>query len=236
MLKINDANKFVRLKNDPSVSGLTTGNFRELPNNRYLIEIMAGNKGLSFYPFDQLELINLEAGIYDDIKAGKFSNPETLKTILIHIQLTGRLADMIYSMESTNTDFYPYQFKPVIKLINSPSHSLLIADEVGLGKTIEAGLIWTELQARFDAKNLIVLCPNALTKKWKDELLNKFDVKADIMKADNLLDFLNSNNNIQRGGAIICAMQSIRPDKGWDDDEVETKREKQKSWLINYLN
>ena len=53
MLKINDANKFVRLKNDPSVSGLTTGNFRELPNNRYLIEIMAGNKGLSFYPFDQ---------------------------------------------------------------------------------------------------------------------------------------------------------------------------------------
>ena len=84
-------------------------------------------------------------------------------------------------------------------------------------------------------KILIVLCPNALTKKWKDELLNKFDVKADIMKADNLLDFLNSNNNIQRGGAIICAMQSIRPDKGWDDDEVETKREN-KSWLINYLN
>ena len=54
------------------------------------------------------------------------------------------------------------------------------------------------------------------------------------MKADNLLDFLNSNNNIQRGGAIICAMQSIRPDKGWDDDEVETKREKQKK-LANKL-
>ena len=62
---------------------------------------------------------------------------------------------MIYSMEATNTDF-AFQFKPVVKLINSPSNAL-IADEVGLGKTIEAGLIWTELKARFDAKNLLVL-------------------------------------------------------------------------------
>ena len=74
-----------------------------------------------------------------------------LRTVLIHIQLSGRLADMIYSMEATNTDFYAFQFKPVVKLINSPSNGLLIADEVGLGKTIEAGLIWTELKARFDA-------------------------------------------------------------------------------------
>ena len=59
---------------------------------------------------------------------------------------------MVYSMESTNTDFHAYQFKPVLKLINSTSQSLLIADEVGLGKTIEAGLIWTELKARSDEK------------------------------------------------------------------------------------
>ena len=85
---------------------------------------------------------------------------------------------MIYSMEATNTDFYAYQFKPVIKLINSPSQSILFADEVGLGKTIEAGLIWTELRARFDARNLLVLCPYALTNKWKHELLEKFGVVA----------------------------------------------------------
>ena len=51
------------------------------------------------------------------------------------------------------------QFKPVVKMVNNPSAGLLIADEVGLGKTIEAGLVWTELRARFDAKNLLVLCP-----------------------------------------------------------------------------
>ena len=119
MLKINDANKFVRLKNDPSVSGLTTGNFRELPNNRYLIEIMAGNKGLSFYPLDQLELINLEAE-YWRYKGRKIFKLRTLKTILaIFNWPVVSWYDLF--MESTNTDFYPYQFKPVIKLINSPS-------------------------------------------------------------------------------------------------------------------
>ena len=141
---------------------------------------------------------------------------------------------MVYSMESTNTDFHAYQFKPVLKLINSTSQSLLIADEVGLGKTIEAGLIWTELKARFDSKNLIVMCPYALTKKWKDELLNKFDVKSIICKAEELLDFLNNKNLQQRGAAYICGMQSIRPDKGWEEEENEddTKRKKQKALAL----
>ena len=59
-------------------------------------------------------------------------------------------------MESTDTDFYPYQFKPVLNLLDSLSKGLLIADEVGLGKTIEAGLIWTELRSRHDANRLLV--------------------------------------------------------------------------------
>ena len=79
--------------------------------------------------------------------------------------MTGRLADMIYSMGATNTEFHAYQFKPVLKLLNSPSRGLLIADEVGLGKTIEAGLIWTELVARFDSRRLLVICPKALVQK-----------------------------------------------------------------------
>ena len=77
---------------------------------------------------------------------------------LTHIRLAGRLADFIYSLETTDSDFYAYQFKPVLKLLNSASRGILIADEVGLGKTIEAGLIWTELRSRFDLQPLLVLC------------------------------------------------------------------------------
>ena len=75
------------------------------------------------YPADQLETIQNDNGVVEDLRQGKFLSPNALRTVLIHIQLSGRLADMIYSMEATNTDFYAYQFKPVLKLINSPSEA-----------------------------------------------------------------------------------------------------------------
>ena len=123
----------VRLKNDPSTVGITTGIEREI-NGRIVVEVNVIGKGKKRYPSDQLELIVTERGIIDDIRERKFLSPEVLRTVLIHIQLSGRLADMIYSMEATNTDFYAFQFKPVVKLINSPSNGLLIADEVGAGQ------------------------------------------------------------------------------------------------------
>ncbi len=52
----------------------------------------------------------------------------------------------------------------------------MIADEVGLGKTIEAGLIWTELRARYDARRLLVVCPAMLREKWRAELGEKYSI------------------------------------------------------------
>ena len=51
--------------------------------------------------------------------------------------------------------------------MSSPTDSMLVADEVGLGKTIEAGLVWTELRARLDCDRLLVACPKTLCQKWQ---------------------------------------------------------------------
>ena len=74
----------------------------------------------------------------------------------------------------------------MLSFLESPSKGLLIADEVGLGKTIEAGLIWTELRARVDARRLLVVCPKMLCDKWRLELRNRFGVEATIVDAAEL--------------------------------------------------
>src|SRR3546814_14308165 len=52
---------------------------------------------------------------------------------------------------------------------------LLIADEVGLGKTIEAGLVWTELEQRERLRRVLVVAPAALVQKWRAEMRRRFD-------------------------------------------------------------
>src|SRR3546814_3965961 len=85
------------------------------------------------------------------------SDLDDLRQLLTHIHLAGRLSNVVYAMGLTQTDFYPHQYKPLLTLLDSPVNGLLIADEVGLGKTIEAGLIWTELRARYDMRRLLVV-------------------------------------------------------------------------------
>src|SRR4051812_13271557 len=51
------------------------------------------------------------------LRAGRLSEPSRLRQVLAHIRLTGRLADVIYSMEATNTEFHAHQFKPVLKML-----------------------------------------------------------------------------------------------------------------------
>ena len=116
---------------------------------------------------------------------------------------------------------YAYQFKPVIKLMSSPTDSMLVADEVGLGKTIEAGLVWTELRARLDCDRLLVACPKTLCQKWQDELARRFGVDAQIGDAEELLSALRRTQDTGRGYALVCSMQGLRPPRGWGDDPEE---------------
>ncbi len=81
----------------------------------------------------------------------------------------------IFSLKASKTLFKAYQFKPLLKFLNSANRRLLIADEVGLGKTIEAGHIMMELAARKELRNVLIVCPKMIQEKWKNELKEKFN-------------------------------------------------------------
>ena len=207
----------VRLKGGSFRIGFLNGKKR-LRQGRRLLQVMFPDR-TQWIPEDQIEIILQEQeNPVDLLKAGKFARPVDLRRCLTHIRLTGKLADIIYSMETTNTDFYPYQFKPVLRFLQSPSNALLIADEVGLGKTIEAGLIWKELQSRFDHRKLVVLCPAMLRDKWKWELKSKFGIKADIVNAREMLQRFQDPNDRMQGYALISSLEGTRPHKNWEYD------------------
>ena len=74
-----------------------------------------------------------------------------------------------------------YQLVPLLKALRMPRVNLLIADDVGLGKTIEAGLILTELLLRRRIQRVLVLTPASLRQQWRDELWEKFALRFEIV-------------------------------------------------------
>ena len=211
----------VRLKHNPGRIGVLTGETREYGGlRRWKVTFP---EGIQYVPEDQLELVG-EGGDdpLDLLERARFGDGVVLRRTITHARLTGRLADVIYSMDTTGTDFYAHQFKPVVSLMNSAGRGLLIADEVGLGKTIEAGLIWTELRTRYDFRRLLVLCPAILREKWQRELRKRFGVDADILDAGETLARLRRADQESRatGFAIVASLQGLRPHKGWDEGDV----------------
>lgn len=104
----------------------------------------------------------------------------------------------ISSLKASRTLFRPYQFKPLLKYLNSDNKRLLIADEVGLGKTIEAGHIMLELKARGEFHNALVICPMALRSKWATELNEKFGLDfIEVDKKETLIhEFQHHNGGV----------------------------------------
>ena len=212
----------VSLRADPTRSGILTKN-RRLAGGREYWQVRFPD-GYSFYPVDELICADQPVDPLDLLRDGRLGRSSALRKLLTHVRLSGRLANLIYSMETTNTDFYAYQFKPVLKFLNTPAKGLLVADEVGLGKTIEAGLIWTELRSRLDYRRLVVLCPAVLREKWREELSIRFGIKAQFMGAEDLRRHFSDPASASPLSDLagICTMSGLRPRRQWNDPENQT--------------
>lgn len=114
----------------------------------------------------------------------------------------------ISSLKASRTLFRAYQFKPLLKFLNSDNRRILIADEVGLGKTIEAGHIMLELKSRNSLKNVLIVCPKSLREKWRAELEEKFALKFKIY--DDNDDLFQDLTHSDHGFKGIVTYERIR--------------------------
>lgn len=209
-------NQPVRHLTDPGLHGITTGRTRQLGTTLH-VQVQVNANDVRFFPMDLLDANTAGVGgIEDLLEALKFGKVGDLARILTFHKISSNLSNVFYAMQASRTDFYAYQFKPVYKYIESLTGRILIADEVGLGKTIEAGLIWQETKARHpEARRLLVVCPSMLREKWKKELRDRFDTRAEIYDAKGIMELLA---DFQREGtafqcAAVCTLNTIRQDR-----------------------
>lgn len=143
-------------------------------------------------------------------------SPERFAATLTRAKLDGDFTDTVFSFRATRTLFRPYQFKPVLKLLQTGSLRLLVADEVGLGKTIEAGLLWTELEARKRADRVLVVCPSSLVGKWQREMEERFGFEVTELTREGM-DALMARLEagiFPRRASFVCSIERMR---AWED-------------------
>lgn len=124
---------------------------------------------LTTYFASQLELVSIGS-------TQNIVDLNSFNALMTASQLRNPAISKLYSLASSRINFVPYQYRPVLKFIKSDRPRMLIADEVGVGKTIESGLILSELKARTDLKNVLIICPKPLVveHKWLSEM-KRFD-------------------------------------------------------------
>lgn len=152
----------VTLVSDPSVIGAVIG----INGNKYTVLI--NGKPQTYYR-EQIQLQVLK-------EEHEYLPLPRVRSALTAYQIHNPGSTSLYSLNSARIDFVPYQFRPALRMIQADSPRILVADDVGVGKTIEAGLILKELEARSSLSSVLVICPRPLVaeRKWQLEM-KRFD-------------------------------------------------------------
>jgi superfamily II DNA or RNA helicase len=165
-----------------------------------------------------------EQEIIDSLAMQEFKGVEEFQLFQTWFRLKRPLEGNFYSYLASRTIFNPYQFKPLSKFIAPGSEErLFIADEVGVGKTIETGIILTELIARgrLDRRSpILIVCPNSLGPKWIKEMRRRFGLRFHLHDGASLENALKSavEGGFLPDGAIwsLASLQLLRS-KRWMD-------------------
>lgn len=168
-----------------------------------------------------------------------FANYEDYMIVNTLFKIDNVNSNTISTLRASRTQFKAYQFKPLLKFFASPEKRILIADEVGLGKTIEAGHVLLELRARKEFRHALIVCPKSLREKWRAEMAQRFGLDFTIYggednegnKYPSIPDLFNAYQSGHDVHAIVN-YERIRYRKSRKDEGEESRA---KSSLIDFI-
>jgi hypothetical protein len=130
----------------------------------------------------------LDSATLPDLSERRYDDPATLGAFLDALRwgaVTNAETAVLQAPFRAGIVFEDYQLEPVTRALTMPRVNLLVADDVGLGKTIEAGLVVQEMLLRHRARRVMVVCPAPLTVKWQEEMANRFGLDFQIVDTEN---------------------------------------------------
>lgn len=128
-------------------------------------------------------------GLPTEIDAKRFDDPTKLAAFVDALRwgaITSADEQTIQAPFHSGANVEAYQLEPLKRALANPRANLLLADDVGLGKTIEAGLVIQELLLRHRARTAIIVAPAGLCLKWQDEMDQKFGLHFEIVNSETM--------------------------------------------------
>lgn len=152
-----------------------------------------------------VEWLETAADLWERLAAGDFDRPEDYRIKQMALDMS--YANTGGELSASRVDLLPHQILLVHDLVGQSPRRVLIADEVGLGKTIETGMLIRELIARGDAERILVVTPAGLVENWRRELEGCFRLHFDILGRD----FQDHGSAAwERHGQVIASIDTLK--------------------------
>lgn len=162
-----------------------------------------------------------------------------LRYVVLLSKIKNETADGFLSALASGIIPLPHQLHVLNRAMETNNIRYMLADEVGLGKTIEAGMIIKELKSRGLVQRVLVVCPTGLVTQWASEMQEKFHEKFHIILPsdyDTIRRLTDTEDVYGQYEQVISPMDSIKPIEkhaGWTDERVEKYNEERIYSIIN---
>lgn len=162
-----------------------------------------------------------------------------LRYVTLLSKIKNETAGGLLSSLSSGIIPLPHQLHVLNRAMETNNIRYILADEVGLGKTIEAGMIIKELKTRGLVQRVLVVCPTGLVTQWASEMQEKFHERFQVILPsdyDTIKRLTDSDDVYGQYDQVISPMDSIKPIEkhaGWTDERVESYNEKRIYSIIN---